>query len=428
MFSANMDALETSGPTRLANACLALALFWTASIGSPQLPGDGRLLLESSDGKLETRDAAQPGELRFAADGTVFLRYEGPRPQRAKGIATVALFDGQRWRGEVVGGAGDNLRWKTTLGPVLALSVDHITRIEFEGRIASLDQAALAAAPEGDRLYWVHGDALERVDGTFESFAKEGIVLSSVIGKRTFPWSEVGALFFAPLQSVAKSERPPGVPLMLDLVDGSRLRAGFVSAGENGLLLAYSKAEQLQIPCNQLLEAALDDGSFSYLSAIAPTRAQEGSLFGDELGLRWPHRVDLSVVGSELSVAGELYSRGLGVHAPSRLEWSFPPAAGTPPTSGGPPAPKAPRALTGFVGIDDSVRATSARGSVRFQVFVDGALRWDSGVVRGGEPARAMPRIDLLGAKELALVADPSEDSFVADRADWLRLILIREP
>ncbi len=427
MLPANMQASKNSVPTLPANCCLALALLWAAA-GYAAAPAEGRLLLEAMDGKVETRDAVKPGELHFAANGTVFLRYEGPRPERVKRIATVALFDGQRWCGEVAGGAGDNLRWKTALGPELALSVDHITRIEFEGRIAAVDQAALAAAPEGDRLYWVHGDALERVDGTFESFAKDGVELSSVLGKRTFPWSEVGALFFAPLQSTVKSEAPQGAPVIVDLIDGSRLRAGFMGVGEHGLLLAYSKSEPLQISCDQLLEAALDDGSFSYLSSLPPTRVQEGSLFGDELGLRWPHREDLSVVGSELCVAGALYSRGLGVHAPSRLEWSLSSAAGTPLQTGSPPAAKAPRELTGSVGIDDSVRATSARGSVRFQVFVDGALRWDSGVVRGGEPARAMPRIDLRGAKELALVVDPSEDSFVADRADWLRLILIREP
>jgi hypothetical protein len=65
---------------------------------------------------------------------------------------------------------------------------------------------------------------------------------------------------------------------------------------------------------------------------------------------------------------------------------------------------------------------------VKFQVFVDGALRWDSGLIRGGEAALAMPRIDLRTAKELALVVDAAEDSFVADRADWLRLILIAGP
>jgi hypothetical protein len=31
----------------------------------------------------------------------------------------------------------------------------------------------------------------------------------------------------------------------------------------------------------------------------------------------------------------------------------------------------------------------------------------------------------LRNAKELALVVDVAEDSFVADRADWLRLILV---
>jgi hypothetical protein len=154
---------------------------------------------------------------------------------------------------------------------------------------------------------------------------------------------------------------------------------------------------------------------------VAPTRAQEGSLFGDDLGLRWPHRVDRSVVGTELSVNGERFTRGLGVHAPSRLEWDLGALAkaGTTPVL---------RELSGCAGIDDSVHSTAARGSVRFKVEVDGVSRWDSGVVRGGEPTRLLPRVDLRGAKQLALIVDAADDSFVADRADWLRLVLVREP
>jgi hypothetical protein len=183
-------------------------------------------------------------------------------------------------------------------------------------------------------------------------------------------------------------------------------------------VLSYPGLDRLVLPLPALIEAALDDGSFVHLSGLPPARAQEGSLFGDELGLRWPHRVDQSVVGTPLSVAGQSFTRGIGIHAPSRLEWDLARIAG----SGG-----AVRELHGSVGIDDSVRSTSARGSVKFQVLVDGAVRWDSGIVRGEEPAKAMPRIDLRGAKQLALVADVADDSFVADRADWLRLILVRE-
>ncbi|MEO7154622.1 MAG: NPCBM/NEW2 domain-containing protein [Planctomycetota bacterium] len=393
----------------------------SAARSSLGVPLEDHLVLETLAGKLESRGLGTPDELHFSAAGTVFLRYEGQRPPTPRVSAAVDLSDGQRWCGDVAGGSGDKLRWQTGVGPELELSIDHVTRIEFFGRVAELDRAALEPAAEGDRLYWAHGSTLERVDGTFEAFSDQGIALESVLGKRNFPWSEVGALFIAPLEPKPPIKPEGGVPLILDLVDGSRLRAGFQASSATGLVLRYPGVESLVIPFNRLIEAALDDGSFAYLSAIKPARAQEGSLFGDDLGLRWPHRVDQSVVGTLLSVGGQAFTRGLGVHAPSRLEWDLAPRADS-------KTAFAARELIGVVGVDDSVRSTAARGSVRFQVLVDGVSRWDSGTIRGGEPARAMPRIDLHGAKQLALVVEAAEDSFVADRADWLRLILVREP
>ena len=90
--------------------------------------------------------------------------------------------------------------------------------------------------------------------------------------------------------------------------------------------------------------------------------------------------------------------------------------------------------VTGYLGPNGSGKTTLADlllGVLAPQggrIEVDGVSRWDSGVVRGGEPARLLPRIDLRGAKQLALIVDAAEDSFVADRADWLRLVLVRGP
>jgi hypothetical protein len=397
-----------------------------ASPPTAQSGPHGKLISETLAGKLEFLNSAQLDALRFAPDAVAFLRYEGERPGVAAVAAAVDLLDGQRWCGSVAGGTGDTLRWRSGVGAELALSIDHIAAIEFFGRLSAPDRAAMQPAPEGDRLYWLHGDALERIDGTFESFSDEGVLLDGVLGRRTFPWSEVGALFVAALETPPLLKPATGTALVLDLADGSRIRAGFQKAGANGLALSYPGLARLDLAFEQLIEAGLDDGSFRYLSTLMPTTVQEGSLFGDEMGLAWPHRVDRSVVGGELSVAGQVFARGLGVHAPSRLEWKLDAlverqqgAHARPALQGG------VRELYGSVGIDDSVRATSARGCVKFQVFVDGEMRWESGLIRGGERAAELPRIDLRNAKELALVVDVAEDSFVADRADWLRLILV---
>ena len=420
---------RTSAAGRLAGpmALGVVAIFLGAAHQAPA-PVQERLVLETLSGKQEIRPAASPGEFTFGPRGTVFLRYEGPRPEMPRSPARLVLSDGQRWMGGVAGGSGDTLRFSASLGAQLSVSVDHVARLEFDGRLPDADRGSLTPAAEGDRLYWVHDGALERVDGSFEAFADEGVVLTGVLGKRTFPWDEVGALLVAALEEGQAPARPEGIPLVVDTDDGSRIAGAFVGptgaddAGSRppGFELETAFGARVRVPFARVWEAALDDGCFAYLSDLPPARAQAGSLFGDELGLSWPHQVDRSVVGTPLSVAGRRQARGLGVHAPSRLVWDLGPAAGS--------EVRPARELAGEVGIDDSVRTTSARGCVRFQVHVDGVLRWDSGPVRGGEEARPIPRIDLRGAKELALVVEQDEDSFVADRADWLRLLLVREP
>ena len=83
--------------------------------------------------------------------------------------------------------------------------------------------------------------------------------------------------------------------------------------------------------------------------------------------------------------------------------------------------------VDGAVGIDDSVLSGPkfAHGSVRFRILGDGRELWTSDVVRGGDPPTAIGPVDVKGVDELVLAVDHLED-FMGDRANWLRLRLIR--
>lgn len=397
-----------------------LLCLWTLPVAPlvaipPQAAVAGRMELETLAGSIESRPlgGAKDPDWTLGPQAFAFARYVGPRPAASPRAAWLETVDGERWWGELRGGDGDRLRWEAGQGRSFDVSIDSIARLEFPARAQASERAAFAPAGERDRLYWRHGEALERIDGTFEAFSAEGIRVDGVLGNRVFPWAEVVALFVAQLDEPAPSA-VPGVPITVDLADGSHFRGSLGFVGPNSLAVVSRIGGRFELAYPTILEAALDDGSFLPLSRVPVAASDDGSLFGDEFGLRWPHRVDRAVDGAALSVNGESFARGIGVHAPSRLEWDV---------SG-----LGARALTGKVGIDDSVLRLPSRGCVRFQVWIDGEQRWDSGLVRGGEAAKPMPRVNLEGAKRLALVVDPAEDSFVADRADWLRLILIRQP
>jgi len=117
------------------------------------------------------------------------------------------------------------------------------------------------------------------------------------------------------------------------------------------------------------------------------------------------------VGGGPLSAGGKRFARGIGVHAPSASSWKL----------GG-----EWKELHGLIAVDDESAALTAHGSVVFRVRVDGKLAFESETLHGGDAPRALPKIDLAGAKELVLEVGDAGDGFAGDRADWLELTLQR--
>jgi hypothetical protein len=105
--------------------------------------------------------------------------------------------------------------------------------------------------------------------------------------------------------------------------------------------------------------------------------------------------------GNALRIAGISYSKGLGVHASSDLRYDL--------TGGGFDRFQA------AAGVDDE---ENGAGSVRFQVYLDGVLAYDSGTVRGGQSARLVD-IDVRGKSQLRLVVTDNGDNNWSDHADW---------
>ncbi len=74
------------------------------------------------------------------------------------------------------------------------------------------------------------------------------------------------------------------------------------------------------------------------------------------------------------------------------------------------------RQFTSVVGIDDARKA--GRGSVTFEVWADGKKKYDSGILKSGDPAKQVS-VDLTGAKTLILYVGDAGDGATDDVADW---------
>lgn len=381
-----------------------------------QDPAVPRVLLEDLAGEVRERavDAAPLRDPR--AEGAVFARYLGggratPPPGDLDERGVVYLNSGDRVWGRFAGGEAERLRLTMHGEASLELQVEEIASILYPRRLPDDGSAEPEPPEEGDRLYLRRGRGLDKLDGLLAGFSSEGVVFEGRFGERTYPWKEIAALF---IEDLGFNGDPPvpEVPVSVDLPEGGRLSGGLVGMDARGVTLDRGGREVF-LPAAIVRELALADGSYAFLSQLPVADPGPVTLFGgtDEFGMVYPHRVDRNCMNGPLRSGGRSWSRGIGVHAPSRLTWSL---------------EEGWVELRTIVAVDDSVLRSEMHGSVRFRVLVDGELRWESPVLEGGDAPLLAPAIDLAGAGELVLEVDTATEAFVSDRANWLRPILVR--
>ncbi|MFJ8301150.1 NPCBM/NEW2 domain-containing protein [Streptomyces sp. NPDC094447] len=107
--------------------------------------------------------------------------------------------------------------------------------------------------------------------------------------------------------------------------------------------------------------------------------------------------------GRTLTIGGTTYAKGLGVHAPSEVEYYVGKRCST---------------LTAQVGLDDE---TGANGTAAFEVWADGRKVASTGVLDNSSPAQALTA-DVAGAETVRLVVTDGGDGVTYDHADWADL------
>lgn len=108
-----------------------------------------------------------------------------------------------------------------------------------------------------------------------------------------------------------------------------------------------------------------------------------------------------AVTGKPLTIAGQVFTRGVGTHARSMLWLEL--AGGS-------------ERFQARVGVDDA--ANSDKASVVFQVRGDGRKLWDSGPMRWQQPAQTVD-VDVRGVAKLVLLVDDAGDGVGWDHANW---------
>lgn len=126
-----------------------------------------------------------------------------------------------------------------------------------------------------------------------------------------------------------------------------------------------------------------------YLDAIDPVSAIQG----------WGRlQRNQSVWEKPLIIAGKQYTRGLGTHSPSEIEYSL--------------DGKYKRFQ-----VDAGVDGGNS-GTVTFEIWVDGVKKWESGYMVNSDPAKKVD-LDITGAQKLLLVVGDGGNGIGSDHADW---------
>jgi alpha-galactosidase len=109
--------------------------------------------------------------------------------------------------------------------------------------------------------------------------------------------------------------------------------------------------------------------------------------------------------GKPITIRGTVYAKGLGVHAPSDVEYY---------------AGKKCSSVRAVVGVDDE---TNGRGSVGFEIYADGRKVTESGQLTGVSPAFSITA-EVTGATVVKLVVTDGGDGQNYDHADWADLMI----
>ena len=195
---------------------------------------------------------------------------------------------------------------------------------------------------------------------------------------------------------------PLGPHAILLLSDGSRITATKVSFSGK-VFKATAHGGEITVMPADLRALYQKGGKFRYLSDLTPVKKKIVPWIGEVYAWDRP-RFDRSLVDKPLSVGGEHYHKGIGVISGTELTFKVEPGFTT---------------FRSLIALDD---AAGAEGDVIFEVFVDGARKFRSEVIRrtpiGKSPIR-IPEINVVGAKTLTLKVVYVDD-FVMDFADWI--------
>ncbi len=253
-----------------------------------------------------------------------------------------------------------------------------------------------------DRLLLRNGDALEGMVTALDTDREVTVRTTD----RDVPVAAAAAAALALSSDLASAPPLPGAHARMVVQDGSRITVASCRLDGPVVKAQTSWGREVAVPLEKLVSLEVVGGRGVSLSDLPSRRYEFTPYLPGDL---WPFARDTTLRGNPLRLAGDVYDKGIAMHAASRLEFDL---------------GRQYRTFEAVVGLDDDA---GKEGTARVNVLVDGrnSLPEEGPDLSAATGARRL-RLDVTGAGTLTLTVDFGRRGGVQAHVDWCDARLIR--
>jgi hypothetical protein len=303
----------------------------------------------------------------------------------------LTLLNGDQLAGMPVSVSGEQLLWKSPALGDVAVSLRKLVSMNRPGK--TLPEGARAQ----DVVMLANGDVMH---GIVTGFSSDKLMLQGDSGDATpVPLDSVNSVGFATTQAPAAS---PSRALKVKLADGSSVTAAKLTSENSNWSIALMDSPARAIDGNAVVSIEQVNGPVSWLSSRTPSEVTQIPY----LGTPWPTRFDRDVMNKPIRFGDKVFSRGIGVHAYSRIVYPLDGAYKT-------------------FRTQDAMDGDLPYADVTVRVLLDGKVVHETKNFRAGvlSPVVSIP-VD--SAKSLTLEVDYGVNRDTQARFNWIEPALLR--